>query len=82
MDYSDNFVSKNSSHADTNIHQLALQRVNYVVDCSACVLSGIQKERFYKAIIGKALTSAMTVFAHLNDYILLANFNFQNLLNT
>ena len=26
FDYSDNFVSKNSSHADTNIHQLALQK--------------------------------------------------------
>ena len=51
-----------------------------MVDC--CLLSGIQKERFYKKIIGKALTSAMTGFAHVNDYILLAIFNFQNLLNT
>ena len=30
----------------------------------------------------KALISGMTDFVHLNDYILLANFKLQNLLNT
>ena len=84
LEFSDNFVSKNSAQIRIqNFTNSQFRGVN-LVDCSVLyVLGGILKERLYKkdnrALI---IISGMKVFAHLNDYILLTNCKLQNMANT
>ena len=54
--------------------------VNFV-DCSVLCIERNSKRALLQKD-NKALISEMTVFSHLNDYIVLTNFKLQNTLNT
>ena len=84
LDFSDNFVSKNSAQIRILIFtNLQFRGVNLVDRSVLYVLGGILKERLYKkryrALI---IIWEMKVFAHLNYYILLTNCKLQNMSNT